>query len=158
MCLVFPDTNAVSRDPNNPMNPRLHQQIERLMRMKTEAFDETAKKRILDSHQAEVSDAKRLRTSAGAVAEPRQDEEAPPLGPGPHTLGSIFTLTPSEGLKSFDVGVVPLPLAARINVSTLVNVDSQAFDKAIQVGHLVLLGILLVLVADKRRRPFGIAS
>ena len=113
--------------------------------MKTETFDETAKKRILDPHQAEVSDAKRLRTSAGAVAEPRQDEDAPPLGPGPHTLGSIFTLTPSEGLKSFDVGVVPLPLAARINVSTLVNVDSQAFDKAIQVGHPIVLNILLVL-------------
>ncbi|KAL2113494.1 hypothetical protein VUR80DRAFT_3656 [Thermomyces stellatus] len=124
--------HLVKRDPNNPMNPRLHQQIERLMRMKAETFDETAKKRILDPHQAEVSDAKRLRTSDAAMAAPRQDEGIPPLGPGPHTLGSVFTLTPSEGLKSFDAGVVPLPLAARISVSTLVNVDSQAFDKAVQ--------------------------
>ena len=117
------------------MNPRLHQQIERLMRMKTETFDETAKKRILEPHLAEVSDAKRLRTSATTAAVPPPQQDVPPLGPGPHTLGSIFTLTPSEGLRSFDVGVVPLHLVARIDVSTLVNVDGQTFDKAIQVGH-----------------------
>ena len=123
------------RDPNNPMNPRLHQQIEHLMRMKTETFDEAAKKRIFDPHQAEVSEAKRLRTSPATVAPPQQHPEVPPLGPGPHTLGSIFTLTPSDGLRSFNVGLVPLPLAARINISTLVNVDAQVFDKAIQVGY-----------------------
>lgn len=140
------------------MNPRLHQHIERLMRMKTEAFDETAKKRILDPHQAEVSDAKRLRTSTAAVAAPHQHQDAPPLGPGPHTLGSIFTLTPSEGLRSFDVGVVPLPLAARINVSTLVNVDTQAFDKAIQVRLFRSLRGLRVGVTNMTYRPFATAS
>lgn len=140
------------------MNPRLHQHIERLMRMKTETFDETAKKRILDPHHAEVSEAKRLRTSAAAVAVPQQHQDALPLGPGPHTLGSIFTLTPSEGLRSFDVGVVPLPLAARIDVSTLVNVDTQAFDKAIQVGHFTSLGSLRVGVANRTHRPFGTVS
>lgn len=127
------------------------------MRMKAETFDETAKKRILDPHQAEVSDAKRLRTSDAAMAAPRQDEGIPPLGPGPHTLGSVFTLTPSEGLKSFDAGVVPLPLAARISVSTLVNVDSQAFDKAVQVGNPAPLSTFLVHATDGRHRPFGIA-
>ncbi len=105
------------------------------MRMKTETFDETAKKRILDPHLAEVSDAKRLRTSAATAAAPPPQQDVPPLGPGPHSLGSVFTLTPSAGLRSFDVGVVPLHLAARIDVSTLVNVDGQTFDKAIQVGH-----------------------
>lgn len=131
------------------MNPRLHQHIERLMRMKTETFDETAKKRVLDPHQTEVSDAKRLRTSTAAAAVPPPQEDIPPLGPGPHTLGSVFTLTPSEGLRSFDVGIVPLHLAARIDVSTLVNVDGQAFDKAIQVGHSMASPGLVVDVTNK---------
>lgn len=140
------------------MNPRLHQQIERLMRMKTEAFDETAKKRVLDPHQAEVSDAKRLRTATAAAAAPQPQEDVAPLGPGPHTLGSIFTLTPSEGLRSFDVGIVPLHLAARIDVSTLVNVDGQTFDKAIQVGHSTTCPGSLVNVTNRKHRLFGIAS
>ena len=140
------------------MNPRFHQHIERLMRMKTEVFDETARKRILDPHLAEVSEAKRPRTLPAPVAAPPQHPDAPPLGPGPHTLGSVFTLTPSEGLRSFDVGLVPLHLAARINVSTLVNVDAQGFDKAIQVGHSTSLGGLWMDVTNRTCRPSGIAS
>ena len=103
------------------------------MRMKTEIFDETARKRALDLQQKEMSDAKRLRTlPAGASVSP-PEQEIPRLGPPPHTLGAIFTLTSSVPLASFDVGSVPLPLVARLNVSTLVNVDRHALDRAIQV-------------------------
>ncbi|SPO00910.1 related to PTA1 - pre-tRNA processing protein / PF I subunit [Cephalotrichum gorgonifer] len=134
--------HLVKRDPHNPQNPRIHQQIERLMRMKTEAFDEAAKKRVLDPHHMEISEAKRPKTSpVTAAAVPQQQQEIPPLGPGPHTLGSVFTLTPSEGLRSFDVGIVPMHLAARIDVSTLVNIDAQAFDRAIQAVRDRLLAL-----------------
>ncbi|PKS10526.1 hypothetical protein jhhlp_002279, partial [Lomentospora prolificans] len=124
--------HLAKRDPHNPLTPRIHQQIERLMRMKTEIFDETARKRALDLQQKEMSDAKRLRTlPAGASVSP-PEQEIPRLGPPPHTLGAIFTLTSSVPLASFDVGSVPLPLVARLNVSTLVNVDRHALDRAIQ--------------------------
>lgn len=103
------------------------------MRMKAEIFDDTARKRALDLQQREVSEAKRFRTSPAGVAAP-PPQEIPRLGTGPHTLGAVFTLTESTPLSSFDVGSVPLPLVARLNVSTLVNVDRQALDRAIQVS------------------------
>ena len=112
------------RDPHNPMTPRIQQHVERTMRMVAEALDGSGKKRVLENQQADTVDAKRQRINPAEV-------HIPPLGPGPHTLADIFSLTDAAGLKTFDLSQVPPPLVAKLAVNTLSRIDGQLLDKAI---------------------------
>jgi symplekin len=112
------------RDPHNPMVPRIHQHVERMMRMIAEALDETSRKRTLEAQQQDGIDAKRQRTDISQV-------QIPPLGPGPHTLADVFSLTTTAGLKSFDLSQLPAPLIAKMAVNTLSRIDAQLLNKAI---------------------------
>lgn len=112
------------RDPHNPMVPRIHQHVERMMRMIAEALDETSRKRALEAQQQDGIDAKRQRTDISQV-------QIPPLGPGPHTLADIFSLTTTAGLKSFDLSQLPAPLIAKMAVNTLSRIDAQLLTKSI---------------------------
>jgi len=57
----------------------------------------------------------------------------PPLGPGPHTLAAVFTLTNNLGLQSFDAAQLPANLAGKISVRTLAAMDPQVLDLAVSV-------------------------
>lgn len=112
------------RDPHNPMTPRVQQHVERTMRMVTEALDGSGKKRGLENQQADLVDVKRQRIAPA-------DVPIPLLGPGPHTLADIFSLTDAAGLKSFDLSQVPPPLIAKLAVNTLSRIDGQLLEKAV---------------------------
>ena len=112
------------RDPHNPLIPRIHQYIERTMRMVAEAFDGSGKKRALEDQQQDAYDAKRQRVEAAQV-------QIPPLGPGPHTLADVFSLTDAAGLKSFDLSQVPSQLVAKLAVNALSRIDPQLLAKSI---------------------------
>ena len=112
------------RDPHNPMVPRIQQHVERMMRMVAETLDETSRKRALEAQQHDGYDAKRLRTEVPQV-------QIPPLGPGPHSLADVFSLTAAAGLKTFDLSQLPAPLIAKMAVSTLARIDPQLLSKSI---------------------------
>lgn len=57
----------------------------------------------------------------------------PPLGPGPHTLAAVFTLTNNLGLQGFDAAQLPANLAAKISVRTLAALDQHVLDLAVGV-------------------------
>ncbi|KAK4160965.1 putative Pre-tRNA-processing protein [Cladorrhinum sp. PSN259] len=128
--------HIIKRDPNfQPGAPgsqqlgRIQQYIQRLDRSRIEIFDEAGRKRALaDQGAAQYGDAKRQRTETPAVAPP---VSIPPLGPGPHTYASLYTITNNPGLQSFDATQVPSQLATRIVVKALASIDQRVLDFAI---------------------------
>ncbi|OAA57918.1 mRNA cleavage and polyadenylation specificity factor complex subunit [Niveomyces insectorum RCEF 264] len=123
--------HLTKRDPNNAFASRIQQYVERLMRSRAELLDDAVRKRALvDQQAAAYGDAKRQRLASGAAAPPQQ-LEIPPLGPGPVSLADIFTLTTNPQLRAFNAAQIPLELAAKISISTLVRVDQQLLDRAI---------------------------
>ncbi|SPQ17927.1 8a867f3d-b872-4770-b8b0-cd100491d299 [Thermothielavioides terrestris] len=120
-------TNLLKRDPHNPMSGRIQQYLERLMRSRTEIFDEAGRKRALADHTAAAyGDAKRQKLEGGVA-----QVSIPPLGPGPHTLAAVFALTSNLGLQGFDATQLPANLAARISVSALATLDEQVLNFAV---------------------------
>lgn len=55
----------------------------------------------------------------------------PPLGPGTHSLGALFTLTENLGLQGFDATTVPAALATRVAVTALATVPPELLGQAI---------------------------
>ncbi|RDA94151.1 hypothetical protein CP533_6587 [Ophiocordyceps camponoti-saundersi (nom. inval.)] len=125
------------RDTNNfnSIAPRIHQHVERTMRAVAEVIDDSVKKRPLEQHQqADGLEAKRQRT-AGLHVPIR------PLGPGPHSLGDVFTLISNDELKKFDISQLPLGLVAKVSVTALAGIDAELLAKAVDAvrGRLVEL-------------------
>jgi symplekin len=112
------------------MAGRIQQYIEKLMRSRAEIFDEAGRKRALaDQAAAPFGDAKRQKVEGGAA-----QFSIPSLGPGPHTLAAVFTLTNNLGLQGFDASHLPANLAAKISVRTLEALDQHVLDFAIGVS------------------------
>ena len=111
------------------MSGRIQQYLEKLMRTKAEIFDEASRKRAADQAAANAGDAKRQKVEGGA-----RPFSIPPLGPGPHTLAGVFTLTDNAGLRAFDASLLPANLAAKISVKTLASLDQHVLDFAMGVS------------------------
>ncbi|KAL3964055.1 hypothetical protein ACCO45_001059 [Purpureocillium lilacinum] len=116
--------HLTKRDPHNPMAPRIQQHLERMVRSVTELFDETSKKRPLEAPQHDGLDAKRQRV-VGSHA------PIPPLGPGPHSLGDVFTLITNDELKGFDISQLPVGLVAKVSVTALAGLEPELLSKAV---------------------------
>ncbi|KGQ12387.1 mRNA cleavage and polyadenylation specificity facto r complex subunit pta1 [Beauveria bassiana D1-5] len=116
--------NLSRRDPHNPLVPRMQQHVERNMRMIAEAFDSSGKKRALNVPQHDGSDAKRQRITTAQI-------QIPPLGSGPHSLADLFSLVSNDGLKTFDLSLVPPAMVSKLVVTTLARLDTQLLAKAV---------------------------
>ncbi|KND95303.1 mRNA cleavage and polyadenylation specificity factor complex subunit pta1 [Tolypocladium ophioglossoides CBS 100239] len=112
------------RDPHNPIVPRIQQHVERTMRTVAEIFDDSGKKRSLESQQHDGLDAKRQRVAGSHV--PIRS-----LGPGPHSLGDVFTIISNDELKNFDISQLPLALVAKVSVTALAGLDAEVLAKAV---------------------------
>ena len=139
------------RDPHNPMAPRIQQHVERMMRVVAEALDGSGKKRALEGQQPDGYDAKRQRVGAAQV-------QIPPLGPGPHTLADVFSLTDAAGLKAFDLSQVPSQLVAKLAVNTLARIDPQLLAKSIEAvrNRLETLASAPVPELNPNTAPLGV--
>jgi symplekin len=121
------------RDPSNPSAPRLQQQAERLARSRAEILDEAGRKRGPPEQAAGAyADAKRQKLEAASLGNRRQ--EIKPLGPGPHSLASVFTLADNPDLASFNVTQIPAAYAVRISIATLMNVEKNVLEHALNVS------------------------
>ncbi|KAI1865442.1 hypothetical protein JX265_006411 [Neoarthrinium moseri] len=113
------------RDPKGPLAARIQPYLERLMQSRAEISEGVSRKRAL-TEQADGIEAKRQRTAPSLP-----NLQITPLPPGPHTLADVFTFTQNEGLRKFDVAVVPAPLAAKISVNTIATIDPGLFERAL---------------------------
>ena len=139
------------RDPHNPMVPRIHQHVERMMRMVAEVFEDTIRKRPSDSQQHDGEDAKRQRVEASQV-------QILPLGSGPHSLADVFTLVGNTALKSFDVSQLPASMVSKIAVSMLSRLDPQLLARAVDGvrGRLDTLANAPVPELNPNTAPLGV--
>lgn len=112
------------------MTGRIQQHVERLMRSRSEIFDEATRKRaLIDPAAAAANNAKRQRVEP--LATPRL--EIKPLSPGTHSLKDVFIITSNAGLRGFDATQIPAALAARISVTTLATLNPDLLNQAIAV-------------------------
>jgi symplekin len=121
-------------DPQNPLAGRIQQYVERMMRSKTEIFDEASRKR--GPPESVEDPAKRQKLGAEAKAAlPAVRLEVPPLTPGPHTIADLFTISTDEALKGFDVALLPEDLVVKIGVTILQRIDAATIEQAINVSR-----------------------
>lgn len=111
---------------------RIHQHVERLMRSRTEIFEEATRKRGPPEPVDGMDSAKRQRLGA-ETSTTSSRLFIPPLTPGPHTVGELFTLSTDEGLKKFDVASLDEDLVIRIAATILSTVDANTLNQAINV-------------------------
>lgn len=139
------------RDPQNPITPRIQQHVERTMRAVAEALDGSGKKRALEGQQQGTYDAKRQRIDPAQI-------QISPLGPGPHSLADVFSLTDAGALKSFDLSQVPSPLVAKLAVNALARIDTQLLARSIEAvrGRLETLRNAPVPQLDPNTAPLGV--
>jgi symplekin len=124
-------TNQCS-DPQGPDAARIEQKIRQLMQLRSELFDDTAKKRGPPEPTDGLDAAKRQKLNA-AITAPPVKLYIPPLGPGQHTIGDLYTITQEQGLKDFDVSQLPHDLVTTIVVKIMAQVDANLLNQAITV-------------------------
>ncbi|EFY90839.1 mRNA cleavage and polyadenylation specificity factor complex subunit [Metarhizium acridum CQMa 102] len=144
--------HLTKRDPHNPMVPRIHQHIERMMHMVMEVLDDSGRKRPREAQQHDGYDAKRQRVAESYIP------QIPPLGSGPHSLADMFTLVGHDGLKSFDLSQVPAAMIAKVTVTALSRIDSQLLSKAVDGvrGRLTTLANAPAPELNPNTAPLGV--
>jgi symplekin len=120
------------RNPENQINGRIQQYIERMHRTRIEIFDESNRKRPAPSEPTDGLDhAKRQRV---AVEAPVRAPSVQPLPTGPISWRQLYTLNPEGSTVNFDVQAFKDPeQLLRIVVPVLQSVDAQKLDHAINV-------------------------
>jgi len=110
--------------------------------MLIEVFDESSRKRAAPAEPTDgLSEAKRQRLSAQVPQPSSPTSQIPPLPQGPVSLAQLFTLTNDQGLRNFDVNVIPSNVVLSIVAPLLKSIDKAKMDAAInavQVRYLSL--------------------
>lgn len=121
------------------------------MRTMAELFDDSGRKRPLESQHHEGSDAKRPRFDPSHI-------QIPPLAPGPHSLADVFTLIGNDGLRSFDISQMPIALVSKIAMTTLARINPQVLAKAVDGvrGRLETLANAPVPELNPNTAPLGV--
>ncbi|KAK9418133.1 putative Symplekin/Pta1 N-terminal domain-containing protein [Seiridium unicorne] len=117
--------DAGFRDTKGVLAQRMQPYLDRLSQARAEMQEGTSRKRAM-TETADGIEAKRQRTAPNLP-----DLQITPLPPGPHSLADIFTFTQNEGLRNFDVALVPATLAAKVSVNTIARIDPHLLDRAI---------------------------
>jgi symplekin len=125
--------NIIKKNPNHPLAGRIQQCIERLRHMLIEVFDESSRKRAAPAEPTDgLSEAKRQRLSPQMPPPPSSPtSQIPPLPQGPVSLAQLFTLTQDQGLRNFDVNVIPSNVVLSIVAPLLKSIDKVKMDAAI---------------------------
>jgi len=121
-------------DPQNPLAPRIHQYIERMLRSKTEIFDEASRKRGPPEPIDGLDAAKRQKLVAQVAPAPVPRIHVPPLTPGPHTIAELFTVTNDSTLKNFDVAILGEDMVVNLCIHVLKKVSPDTLNQTIDVS------------------------
>lgn len=133
-CTPVEKTADMYSDPQNPLSGRIQQYVERMMRSRTEIFDEANKKRGHPEYIDGMDPAKRQKLGEQDINAAANRLHVPPLTPGPHTVGELFTITTDEALKTFDVAQLSGDLVVKIGVTILQRLDPNVLNQAIEVS------------------------
>jgi symplekin len=125
-------------DPQNALAGRIHQYIERMMRSKTEIFDDSNRKRGPPDPTDGLDAAKRQKLGAQVKPPPAQNKlHIPPLSPGTHTIAELFTITPDKALTAFDVAQLSEDLVVKIGITILQRINADTLNQAVEVSFMI---------------------
>ena len=129
------------RNPENPVNARIQQFLERMHRTRIDVFDESNRKRPAPSEPTDGLDqAKRQRLTSEVTSRPSAQE----LPPGPVSWRQLYTLDAEGSTLNFDVQAFKDPeQLLRIVVPVLQSVDGAKLEQAISVCLLLPFRLFL---------------
>jgi symplekin len=133
---------TVGSDPQNPLSGRIQQYVERMMRSKTEIFDEATRKRGPPEPTDGLDPAKRQKLEAQINTPPQDRLHVPPLTPGPHTIAELFTITTDQALTAFDVAQLSEDLVVKIGITILQRINADTLNQAVEVSPILKLSVL----------------
>ncbi|KAK5174505.1 uncharacterized protein LTR77_001585 [Saxophila tyrrhenica] len=129
-------TNVYKRNPTQALAGRIQHQIERLRQTLTDVFSEhnPLKRGAPDEPVDGLSDDKRqkLDREAESGMTPQQ-QQYPPLPPGPVSGAQLWTLTNDSNMAGFHAEAVPQHVLAQIIPPLLSSINSAQFEAAINV-------------------------
>ncbi|KAK1918596.1 hypothetical protein P3342_001515 [Pyrenophora teres f. teres] len=143
--------NIMKRNPENPVNGRIQQFLERMHRTRVEVFDESNRKRPAPTEPTDGLDqAKRQRL----VAEPpSRTPSVQPLPPGEVSWRQLYTLNSEGSTANFDVQNFRDPeQLLRIVIPVLQSVNPLKLEQAINAVR-ARYQILRQTVASQPQRP-----
>jgi symplekin len=148
--MLLDGLTSVYRNPENQINGRIQQYLERMHRTRLEIFDEANRKRPAPSEPTDGLDqAKRQRVVAEA---PAHTQSVPPLPAGDISWRQLYTLNPEGSTVNFDVQAFKDPeQLLRIVVPVLQSVDAQKLDHAINVREIYLYLLLAQTLSQSMR-------
>jgi symplekin len=120
-------------DPQNPLAGRIQQYVERMMRSKTEIFDEASRKRGPPEPTDGLDPVKRQKLGAQINTPAQNRLHVPPLTPGSHTIAELFTVTTDQALRAFDVAQLSEDLVVKIGITILQRINADTLNQAIEV-------------------------
>ncbi|CZR54124.1 related to pre-tRNA processing protein / PF I subunit [Phialocephala subalpina] len=123
--------HILKRDNQHPLAGKIQQYVERMMRSKSDIFDEQTRKRGPPEPTDGLDAAKRQKLSA-QVKPAAPKFHVPPLAPGSHSVAELFTVTTEEGLKGFDVAQLAEHLVVQIGITILQRLDADTLNQAVE--------------------------
>ncbi|KAK0119903.1 hypothetical protein ONS95_011330 [Cadophora gregata] len=149
--------HVLKRDQQHPLAGKMHQYIERMMRSKSDIFDESARKRGPPEPTDGFDAAKRQKLGA-PVSRLAPRLNVPPLTPGPHTIAELFTVTTDDALKTFDVSQLSEDLVLKIGVTIMQKIDADTLNQAVEgVRHRYkILEAAAPVILDPATAPLGV--
>jgi symplekin len=122
------------RNPENNINGRIQQYLERMHRMRLDVFEESNRKRPAPVEPNDGLDAAK-RQRLGATVPPSTTPPVPPLPPGPVSYRQLYTLNPDASTANFDVQVFQdKEQLIRILIPVLQSINEAKLTQAVNVG------------------------
>ncbi|KAF1942610.1 hypothetical protein EJ02DRAFT_375338 [Clathrospora elynae] len=148
--------NIMKRNPENPVNARIQQYLERMHRTRVEVFDQSNRKRPAPTEPTDGLDqAKRQRLAAEP---PSRTPSVQPLPPGDVSWKQLYTLNSEGTTANFDVQAFKDPeQLLRIVVPVLQSVNAAKLEQAINAVRL-RYQMLRQAAASQPRQPTAPAA
>ncbi|KUJ11120.1 uncharacterized protein LY89DRAFT_654818 [Mollisia scopiformis] len=123
--------HILKRDNQHPLAGKIQQYVERMMRSKSDIFDEVSRKRGPPEPTDGLDAAKRQKLAAQVTSAPPKFH-VPPLDPGPHSVAELFTVTTDDALKAFDVAQLSEDMVVKIGITILQRIDVDMLNQAVE--------------------------
>lgn len=130
---VYDEVLTKFSDPQHPSAGKIQQYVERMMRSRSDIFDEQTRKRGPPEPTDGLDVAKRQKLNA-QIKPAAPKFHVPPLAPGPHSVAELFTVTNDDGLKGFDVAQLAEHLVVKIGITILQRLDADTLNQAVEVN------------------------
>lgn len=123
--------HIIKRDQRHPLIGRIHQYLDRIIKAKSEIFDDATRKRSPPG-PTDVAESTKRSKPVAPTKPPARVLQVPPLKPGAHSVADLYTITTDASLKVFDVAILPEDLVVNIGITILQRIDTELLNQAVE--------------------------